>query len=365
MANSVLTMKVLLATLTLSVIAANAIAVQPLHRIAFGSCAMQTKAQPIWDVIAKQQPDLFLFIGDAIYADYDGSKAYTPTEVTLERDWDMLASEPHFKAFRQQVPIMATWDNHDYGKHDGGAEFKFKEVAKKYFLDFFEEPENSIRRITPGIYDAKIFGPEGKRVQVILLDTRYFKGRAVKDKRSKAEKAAAGLSGSLGKYVPNPDPNVTLLGEVQWLWLEQQLRKPAEVRLLVSSTQVIANEKGMDEWGNYPRERDRLLALITKAQAYATLFLSGNVHFTELSKLDMGEKAIFDFTSSGLTHTNAAYAAASNLYRVAGPYDGLNFGLVEIDWDGRPSPGVRMVAIDINGDVVFEHKLQSPQGGKQ
>ena len=357
MANSVLTMKVLLATLTLSVIAANAIAVQPLHRIAFGSCAMQTKAQPIWDVIAKQQPDLFLFIGDAIYADYDGSKAYTPTEVTLERDWDMLASEPHFKAFRQQVAIMATWDNHDYGKHDGGGDFKFKEVTKKYFLDFFEEPENSVRRITPGIYDAKIFGPEGKRVQVILLETRYFKGRAVKDKRSKAEKAAAGLSGSLGKYVPNPDPNVTLLGEVQWLWLEQQLRKPAEVRLLVSSTQVIANEKGMDEWGNYPLERQRLIDLIAGIDTEAVLILSGNVHFAEISKLQNQNIELLNFTSSGLTHTNKAYAKSANSYRVAGAYDEINFGLVEIDWDAVPSPIIKLVAMNAAGEPVFEYTV--------
>lgn len=358
-------MKEFFITFILVVITTDVLPGEPLQKIAFGSCAMQTKAQPIWDAIAKQQPDLFLFIGDAIYADYDGKKAYTLTGATLERDWGMLANEPHFKAFRQQVPIMATWDNHDYGKHDGGAEFEFKDVTKKYFLDFFREPANSLRHKTPGVYDARIFGPEGKRVQVILLDTRYFKGPALKDTRSKEEKRAAGLSGSMGKYLPNMDLEVTLLGEAQWRWLEEQLRLPAEIRLIVSSTQVIADQKHMDEWGNYPRERDRLLALITQAQAHATLFLSGNVHFTELSKLDMGEKAIFDFTSSGLTHTNAAYAAASNLYRVAGPYDGLNFGMVEIDWDAKPSPGVRMVAIDINGDVVFEHKLQSPQGGKQ
>jgi len=339
------------------VVAVNALAVEPLKRIAFGSCAMQTKAQPIWDVIAEQLPDLFLFIGDAIYADYDGNKAYTLTVATLERDWGMLAGEPHFKAFREQIPIMATWDNHDYGKHDGGAEFELKEVTKKFFLDFFEEPDDSVRRKTPGIYDAKIFGPEGKRVQVILLDTRYFKGRAVKDKRSKAEKLAAGLSGSLGKYVPNPDPDATLLGEVQWLWLEQQLRKPAEVRLLVSSTQVIANEKGMDEWGNYPLERQRLFDLIAGIDTEAVLILSGNVHFAEISKLQIQNVELLDFTSSGLTHTNKAYAKSANSYRVAGAYDEINFGVVEIDWDAVPSPIIKLVAMNAAGEPVFEYTV--------
>jgi alkaline phosphatase D len=35
-------------------------------RIAFGSCALQDRPQPIWDVISTAKPDLFLFIGDNI-----------------------------------------------------------------------------------------------------------------------------------------------------------------------------------------------------------------------------------------------------------------------------------------------------------
>ncbi len=120
-----------------------ALAEHAVSRIAFGSCVMQTHAQPIWDVIAQQKPDLFLFIGDAIYADYDGKEAYAPTEETLKRDWGLLANEPHYRAFSSQVPIMATWDNHDYGKHDGGAEFELKELTKAYFLDFVGEPKQS------------------------------------------------------------------------------------------------------------------------------------------------------------------------------------------------------------------------------
>jgi alkaline phosphatase D len=97
---------------------------KPLQRIAFGSCAMQFKPQPIWDAIGKRAPDLFLFLGDNIYADYDGKNAFTSTEETLNREWRHLENEHHFSRFRKQVPIMATWDNHDYGKHDGGAEFE-------------------------------------------------------------------------------------------------------------------------------------------------------------------------------------------------------------------------------------------------
>ncbi len=84
-----------------------------INRIAFGSCAFQWKEQAIWSTIAERKPDLFLFIGDAIYGDFDGKKPFTPTAETLRRNWSALGSKPAFQAFRNQVPIMATWDNHD------------------------------------------------------------------------------------------------------------------------------------------------------------------------------------------------------------------------------------------------------------
>jgi len=328
-----------------------------IQRIAFGSCAMQFKPQPIWNTIANQKPDLFLFLGDNIYGDFDGIKSFTPTVETLKRDWTMLANEPNFKAFRQQVPILATWDNHDYGKHNGGAEFELKDLTKKVFLDFFNVPKDFWRRQTNGIYDTRIIGPKGKRVQIILLDTRYFKGPFSKDKRSKDEKKAAGLTGSLGSYIPNNDPTVSLLGNAQWSWLEAQLLKPAEVRLIASSTQVIPNEKAMDEWGNYPLERQRLFDLIDKTKANGVIILSGNVHFTEISEYTRLSYPLLDFTSSGMTHTNEKYAMAKNSYRIAGPYAKENFGLLEIDWIAKPSARIKLSAMGLDGQAVFEHEL--------
>ena len=263
--------------------------------------------------------------------------AERPVHVRIKAEWDELAARPKFQRLRKSIPIMAVWDNHDYGTHDGGAEFALKETSKQIFLDFFGEPAGSPRRKRAGIYDAKIFG----RVQVILLDTRSFKGPYVLKERS-------GRTGSMGKYAPNPDPSVTLLGAEQWRWLEARLREPAEVRLVASSTQVIPDQKGMDEWGNYPHERRRLLDLLMGANG--VLLLSGNVHFAEIS----GFETLVEFTSSGLTHTNKEYAAAPNRYRVTGPYTEINFGLVEIDWSRRR---ITLRAVGANGSRAFEHQV--------
>jgi alkaline phosphatase D len=109
-------------------------------RIAFGSCAFQWDEQPIWDAVVASDPDLFLYLGDAIYGDFDGGKTYEITEETLKREWTVLAGVPAFQRLAAAVPTLATWDNHDYGKHDGGVEFPLKDVSKRVFLDFFGEP---------------------------------------------------------------------------------------------------------------------------------------------------------------------------------------------------------------------------------
>lgn len=323
-------------------------------RIAFGSCAKQQLPQPIWSSIGASRPDVFLFLGDAIYGDWDGTNVFTPTPETLKRDWDALGAKPEFQKFRAKVPILATWDNHDYGKYDGGAEFTLKELSKQLFLDFFGEPDDSKRRSRPGIYHSKTFGPAGKRLQIILLDTRWFKSPYIKDTRSEEEKAKLNIR---GQYLPNSAPEATLLGNGQWTWLEEELRKPADLRLIASSTQIIADEKGMEEWGNFPMERKRLFDLIKKTSAEGVIFLSGNVHYAEISASDEGPYRIHDFTSSGMTHSNPDYARMRNMRRLAGPFYELNFGLIEIDWEARPAPQIALKAIGADGSVAFEEAL--------
>jgi alkaline phosphatase D len=326
-----------------------------IDRIAFGSCAMQWLEQPIWNVIAESDPDLFLFVGDAIYGDWDGEKVVPATAESLRRDWAKLAAIPEFSRFRERVPVLATWDNHDYGSHNGGAEFELKNASREIFLDFFNEPLDSGRRKHQGIYDSKMFGPEGRGVQIILVDTRYFKGPFVRDERPVEEKSRLNV---IGKYAPNKDPDAKLLGDDQWRWLEAELRKAAEVRFIVSGTQIIPDEKGMDEWGNYPHERRRLFDSIGKTGANGVILLTGNVHFTEVSALDTHACRLVEFTSSGLTHVNERYAEAVNSYRVAGPYADLNFGVVEIDWEKGV---VTLKAVKDDGEVAFQHAVNLNQ----
>ena len=322
----------------------------PIQRVAFGSCAKHWQPQTIWEGVLSRKPDLFLFIGDNIYADTDGKTAWQVSKGQLTGEWNRLADKPEFQKARAAMPFMATWDNHDYGSHAGGAEHPVKAEAKECFLTFFEEPKDSPRWKRSGIYDSKIMGPEGKRVQVILLDTKYNRSSFKKDPTPKEERLKVG---KVGGYLPDEDPAKTHLGAEQWAWLAEELKKPAELRLVCSSTQIIPNQKGMDEWGNFPRERQRLFDLLGKTNG--VVLLSGNVHFAEISQLSEGPAyPLTELTSSGMTHIEEIYGKAPNRFRMGQPLIELNFGLVEIDWEAGH---VNLSACDVDGSTKVSKKL--------
>jgi len=325
-----------------------------IERIAFGSCAKQWQHQVIWDAVLAEKPDIWLFLGDNIYGDTDCSTAWLVSKEQMTGEWNRLADKPEFQKARATIPMMATWDNHDYGSHAGGAEFPVKKGTKEAFLTFWGEPKNSPRWQQSGIYDAKIFGPENKRVQVILLDTKYNRSPFKPDPLSKEERLKAG---KVGGYISDTDPSKTHLGEEQWAWLQQELNKPADIRLIASSTQIIPNEKGMDEWNNFPRERQRLFKLIGKTKANGVVFLSGNVHFAEISQYEKSTYPLVELTSSGMTHINETYGKAANTHRIAGPFIDLNFGFIEIDWDADTAPIITLKAIGVDGSTGFIHSV--------
>lgn len=311
--------------------------------IAFGSCAEQRRPQPIWDAVLAQKPQLFLFLGDNIYADTEDMEV-------MAKEYARLDRIPGFRRLRATTPHWAVWDDHDLGANDAGRDYPKREESQRLFLRFWKEPPGSPRRRRPGLYDAKVFGPEGRRVQVILLDTRSF--------RSALKPRPGGEDDTHGRYVPNLDPASSMLGEAQWRWLEDQLKVPAELRLLVSSVQVVADNHGWEKWGNLPTERRRLLDLLKRSQAKGVVILSGDRHFGELAVMDAGlGYPLYDFTSSGLNQGGARFRyRPADPSRVAAQVQGDNFGVVRIDWD-RPDPLLRLECRDVRGELSFQERI--------
>ena len=242
-----------------------------------------------------------------------------------------------------------------------------REESQQSFLDFCGEPETSPRRARPGVYSARTFGPPGSRLQVILLDTRYF--RSPFDERETELEEALGRP---GHYRPSFDAERTMLGEAQWSWLGERLREPAEVRLIASSVQVVAEDHGFEGWAMLPLERSRLFELIRATGARGVIFLSGDRHKAELSRLDPARAAadsavdvgypVFDLTSSSL---NAPFTWWNeiNRHRVGSEYHEANFGTIEIAWS-LPDPRITLRLHADDGTTVLRHDVKlSTLGG--
>ena len=313
-------------------------------RIAFGSCNNpRNKSKGMLDTISTLKADVFVFLGDNIYGDTKDMKV-------LSKKYDELRRQPGFEKLRKTSQILATWDDHDYGTNNAGKSFPMKKEAQKQFLDFFQEPENSLRRQRPGIYSSHTFGEKGKVCQIILLDTRYFLDELPNAKYDPGTKP----KNIVGVFKPTKDTSKTILGDAQWKWLEQQLQKPADFRIIASSTQILAVEKGMENWGNMPHEQQRLFKLLKKHKANNTIGISGDVHFAELSKKDIGGYPFYDFTSSGMTHTKLSWSKTKNSLRVGESFAELNAGLIDINW---ATMTITLQIIDQNGKAVMTHNI--------
>ncbi len=300
-------------------------------RIAFGSCVDQSRPQPVWQGILAVKPDLLVLLGDNVYAD-------TASKIELQAAYDNLAANPGFSRVRQEIPIEAIWDDHDYGENDGGAGFSGRDMSQSVFLDFFDEPGDSVRRASEGIYAVREIGPPAQRVQLILLDTRFFKSPWTRSLNP------------LKRYRPDADPALTMLGEAQWTWLEAELAKPAQLRLIASGIQVINDEHGYETWGHFPAERQRLFNLIQKTRANGVVLFSGDRHFAEIAELDAGVGyPLLEMTASGMTHSWEDGPSAPNSHQVAA-FGGINFGMLTVDWR-VPDPLVLLTIHDVAGQV--------------
>jgi len=335
---------------------------KPVSKIAFGSCASQNYPQVVWDAINDVKPDLFIFLGDNIYAD-------TTDMAVMKSCYDKLAAIPGFAKLRQSnTLILATWDDHDMGANDAGAEYPKKDEAQKLMLEFFNEPKESPRWKRQGVYESYLFGPVGKRTQIILLDTRYFRS-ALKlmdplykelDPKNPAADKDGYVTRSTGRYAPNRDPGATVLGPAQWKWLEEQLKVPADLRIIGSSVQFVADDQPWEKWGNFPIEQQRFYRLIKETKASGIFIISGDRHRAEISRIDnrIGYP-LWDITSSSLNSPSKPDTQDEpNRYRV-GQHNFVdsNFGLLNLDWMAA-DPTLTMEIRNTSGKVQLTQSLK-------
>ncbi|MEQ1930781.1 MAG: alkaline phosphatase D family protein [Parvularculaceae bacterium] len=303
-----------------------------LLRIVFASCAQQNEDQSIWDKIAAEGPDLVLYMGDNVYGDVRSNDKSLPE---LKAAYMRLADSEPFARVRAAAPVLTTWDDHDMGLNDAGGDYPLKEQSEKLFDYVWDVDRDDPRAARPGVYGSWIVGDKGRRVQIVMLDTRYFRSSLKPtDKLNEHGKE---------RYLPDADPAKTMLGAEQWAWLAEELKKPAELRLLVSSVQVLSEGHGWESWRLMPAERDKLYALINASGAKNLIVLSGDRHSAALYRKAIGQnRTLFEATSSSLNLPASKWRAQSgetwvevDPNRLGDMYFDANYGRIDIDWTGK------------------------------
>ena len=302
--------------------------------IAFGSCNKLDKPQTMWDAVNANNPNLWIWLGDIIYADTTDMKA-------LAKMYKTLKNTPNYKKMRDKTQVIGVYDDHDYGANDAGKSFPKKKQSKKCLMDFLDVPAKAAVRNREGAYTSYTFGKGAQTVKVIVLDTRYFRDTLIPDPTKQR------------RYIPNTTGD--MLGEAQWAWLENELKNSkANLNIISTSIQVVADEHTHEKWGNFPNCRKRLLSLIVKTQPKNLLILSGDRHMAEISKMDITglPYPLYDFTSSGMTHIRSG-TSENNRYRVGDMILKKNFGLLKIQWN-NDRPVVTMQVRGLQNELFQE-----------
>ena len=298
------------------------------YKYALGSCLDQDLDQPIWAAIEKKNIDGFIFLGDNVYGDQSSGELDK-----LKRAYKKQKS--NIPSWVDQKKVLAIWDDHDYGKNDGGGDFKNKKEAQELFLNFWGIGETDPRRQREGIYFEDLQIIEGKNIQFIGLDTRYFRSE---------------LKGKKNGYLPNNSPSASVLGEEQWEWLDNLLEKSkADIIIILSSIQILATNHPYEKWSNFSFDRAKLLERITKFSTNKTILaISGDRH-----RAGLYQKGNFVELTASALNKGASQNIETDPLLIGRTYPQINFGILNIE----PSKNIITLSINDKDGVEIESQV--------
>ena len=308
------------------------------YKIAFGSCLDQENPQPIWNSVYKEEIDSFIFLGDNVYGDIPSGKLNKMHEA-YKLQAEMIPSW----LFKKNVEMI--WDDHDFGENDGGSSYPLKHEAKKLYLDFWEIPNDDIRHQRDGIYTNKLIYIDNFIINLILLDTRYFRSDLKKTKGVKPV------------YLKNEELNATILGYDQWSWLLEVMKVKSDLTIIATSIQLLPTEHRFEKWSNFPSDHLKLKKLL-KSHSHPIIVISGDRHQGAI----YNDENIYEITSSSLNKTISSIFRRPkevDKYMLGEMFSGENYGLITINTDEKI---IDLEIKDINGNRVLHKKLGLKKG---
>ena len=310
----------------------------PDFTVAFGSCNYineESVDRPgkgygsgyqIFESIHSKKPNIMLWGGDNVYL--------------READWDSKTGiyhrYTHSRSIKELQPLLASsqnfaiWDDHDFGPNDGDRSFYFKYETQNAFKNFWaNKTYGTDANQKEGIYSTFNWGD----AQFFLLDDRFFKSP---NDRLTGEK--------------------TIIGTTQFEWLIDALSSSkATFKVIVIGGQVINPTARFENYENYPKEKQKLLSEIEANKIKGVLFLTGDRHFSELSKLNRENNyPLYDWTVSPLTSgVGNSYKDDVNKNRVEGSlFAQNNFGILSFSGN-KANRQLKLTLFDVQGKELW------------
>lgn len=327
----------------------------PDFKFIYGSCAFFNepaydrpgpgygKTMETFRLMGESGADFMIWGGDNWYyreVDFD-SRSGLWSRAQRDRAW------PELRRLLAAMPHYATWDDHDYGPNDANRSYGLKDETLAIFKAYWGNPSYGLAG-HPGVYTHFLWGDAA----FILMDDRWDRD----DDKLQA--------GSLKRMK-------TQYGEHQRDWLKQALlaaeeNKGCVFKFIVTGGQVITDFGGESEtFAYYPEEREDLLRFIADHHITGVIFLSGDVHFTELARKKLaGTQWVYELTSSPFSsgaYTRAVEARKDDPHRVAGSFVcDQNFCLLEISGP-TGDRAVTITCVDKQGAVRFTHTIRAAE----
>ena len=280
-------------------------------RVAFGSCPkfQDDRFQPIWPVVVGLEPDLFLWIGDNVYAD-------TLDPDILREEYRRQRDVAGLQPLLSNVSNLAVWDDHDYGLNNHDRTNPIKQEALEIFTQYWANPSYGLAD-APGVFFAYSYGA----VDFFFLDDRYHR-----DPNSQ------------------PDtPDKTMLGRAQFDWLCERLAASRAVFkvLVAGGGWTAAKGEGGDSWAGFLNERNRLFDFIRDGEIPGVILVSGDSHVGELNVIPWSERGgydLYDLVSSPLAQEPPDSWLHRRPERRIRPvyFQGSNVGVIDFYFDGEP-----------------------------
>jgi alkaline phosphatase D len=250
----------------------------------------------------KKQGDFMLWLGDNVYmwkkhySSFDGMfNRYMNTRRRFKSVNNFIGNQPHY----------AIWDDHDYGPNDACGDFGLKDSSLKIFKGFWPNTYPEAEAFNGNYfkfsrYDADFF----------MMDNRSCRGR-------------------------RGDTSGPFLGPTQMLWLKQQLlTSEASFKFITIGSQVVSRMGFGEKYNEYSQERNELFDFIVEKNIKGVIFLTGDMHFTELCKEEWKGYPLYDYSCSPLTSPPLPVSILSinkNPLRVKGTkFAFRNFGRVSV-----------------------------------